>query len=61
MGSWLSFDEFLTDDLTTDVRDLGTYSPRDYRAALLREAIPVHDRLAQEHRFGEPGDAVGED
>ena len=61
MGSWLSFDEFLTDDMAADVRDLDTYSPRDYRAALLREAIPVHDRLAQGHGFGEPCDAVGED
>ena len=40
MGSWLSFDEFLTDDMAADVRDLDTYSPRDYRAALLLEAIP---------------------
>ena len=37
MGSWMSFDEFLTDDLAADLRDLGTDGPRDYRAALLRE------------------------
>ena len=61
MGSWLSFDEFLSDNLAADLRDLGTDGPRDYRAALLREAVPVHDRLAQDHGLGESGDAVGED
>ena len=61
MGSWLSFDEFLTDDMAADLRDLGTGGRRDYRAALLREVVPVHDRLAHNHGFGEPGDTVGED
>ena len=61
MGSWLSLDEFLIDDLAADLRDLGADGARDHRAALLREAVPVHERLAHNHGFGEPGDAVGED
>ena len=61
MGSWLSFDEFLTDDMAADLRDLETDGPRDYHAALFRKGISMHDRLALDHGLGEPFDTVGED
>ena len=61
MGSVISRDELLGDDPAADLGDLGADGPQDYRAALLRQPVPVHGRLAQDHGVGEPGDAVGED
>ena len=61
MGSWMSLDVFDDDLLAAGPGDLGADGPWDYHEALLRQPVPVHDRLVQDHGIGEPDDAVGED
>ena len=63
IDSWLSLDEFFSDDdLAAELCDLGADVAQDYRAALLLlEVVPVDDRLEQDYGLGDPGDAVGGD